>query len=379
MKNVDVVVVGGGIIGLSVAHALVRYGVSRVVVLEGHECGGGATSKATGGIRAQFSADINIRLSLLSVEFFRHWAEIFGGDAGYRPVGYVFLASESAQERALMLGVNTQRALGVRVEWLGPQRLAQVIGDVRLDGVRGGTFAHDDGIGDPGSAMSSLVRSCLDRKVTIVEGAQVTAVQRVAGRVCGVRSTYGDYAADVVVNAAGVWADQVAQLVDARLPITPHHRQVYRAGRLGGLLSPSPFVVDLATQVYFHADGEGVIFGGGDREGEASFDDRVRPGDAARIVCHVTERLPRLEDAPLTSMWAGLRDMTPDDVGIVGELQAARGFYIAAGFSGHGFMHAPAVGEILARLITGRDPPFDIAALHPARFSSERGTETYVF
>ncbi|HXM58951.1 MAG TPA: FAD-binding oxidoreductase [Candidatus Dormibacteraeota bacterium] len=379
MRAVDVAVIGGGIVGLSVAHELAARGVARVAVLERDRCGEGSTSRATGGIRAQFGAEVNVRLTLRSLEAFRDWGRRYGGDAGYRPVGYVFLATTAEQLDGLRAGAERQRGLGARVELLEAPAVAELLPGVVLDGVAGATFGPDDGLGDPGTAVNSLLAACRRRGVEVREGAAVTAIEMAGGRATGVVAGGEPVAADIVVVAAGPWSAPVARLAGVALPVEPHHRQAYRAGALPGLAYTTPLTVDLGTGVYFHADGDGLVFGGGDRESPPGFDDRVWPDGAPRVVELLTRRLPAVADAPLTGMWAGLREMTPDDVAVLGPIDEVPGLFAAAGFSGHGFMHAPAAGEIAAALIAGAAPPFDVSAMAPGRFAHGVAREGYAF
>jgi sarcosine oxidase subunit beta len=375
----DVVIVGGGIVGLCVAHALRRRGAHGVTIVERGTCGEGSTSRATGGIRTQFGSPVNVRLSLLSLQHFREWTDRYGGDAGYRPVGYLFLAGTPEQVDHLRSGARVQRTCGARADLLGPQEIASRWPAIGLGGVIGASFGPDDGLADPGAATGSLVSACRRTGVTIVEQTPVTRIELQAGRAVGVRTASGRLGADLVVLAAGVWSAPLARTMGLSLPITPHHRQVYRAGEAPGLARPSPLVVDLGTGVYFHTDGEGLVFGGGDRESEPGWDDRFRPDEAPRVIELLTRRLPQMAEAPLTGGWAGLREMTPDDAALVGPAPGVEGLYVAAGFSGHGFMHAPAVGEVVACQLTASPPPVDISALDPARFERGAEPETFVF
>ncbi|MBO0688454.1 MAG: FAD-binding oxidoreductase [Candidatus Dormibacteraeota bacterium] len=378
MQGADVVVVGGGIVGLSVAHGLRERGVD-VAVLESGRCGLGSTAKATGGIRTQFGSEVNVRMSLLALEHFRTWAERYGGDAGYRPVGYLFLATAEAHLESQRQGASLQRSLGARVELLEPDEIARRLPGVVLDGVVGASLGPDDGLGDPGAAVTSLLSACRRLGVRVEEQTPVTRLEIRGGRVSGVRTAGGATSAGVTVLATGAWTSPLAATAGVDLPVTPHHRQVYRAARTIGVPTPSPLVVDLGSGVYFHADGPGLVFGGGDRETEPAWDDIFRPGEAPRIIELLTRRLPEMLDAELSGGWAGLREMTPDDLGIVGPAPGVEGLHVAAGFSGHGFMHAPAVGEIVASQLTGRPTPFDVSALDPARFQGEVRVEPYAF
>lgn len=378
IRPADVVIVGGGIIGLSIAHALTQRGVSHVVVLERARCGQGSTAKATGGIRCQFSSELNVRMSLLSLEYFRNWADLFGGDVGYQAHGYMFLATNDIQFELLKQGAAMQVSLGAKTELLTPAEIASRIPALNTEGITGGTFGVQDGRGDPGGAVVSLIGACRRGGVTILEQCAVTGFGLADGRISGVESSCGAFAADIVVNAAGAWSDPVARLAGTSVPVSPHHRQAYLAGEVQGVPTPSPHVIDLGTGCYFHQESHGLVFGGGDRESEPGYDDQIWPNDAPRIMALLTHRLPSSRDVPLKSIWAGLREMTPDDIGIVGFSPELSNLFIAAGFSGHGFMHAPAVGEVSARLMTGADALFDVSALDPARFRHQVAHERYV-
>lgn len=379
MDSVDVAVVGGGIVGLSVAHALRERGVARVAVLERGRCGEGSTSRATGGIRVQFGAEVNVRLTLRSLDAFRGWPARFGGDAGYRPVGYAYLAATPGHLALLRSGAALQRRLGARVELWDAGELPARLPGVALDGVAGAGFGPDDGMADPRAAAASLLAACRRRGVDVREGAPVTAIERTGGRVTGATTAAGPLAADVVVIAAGPWSAPVARLAGVEVPVTPRHRQAYRAAVPAGLASPSPQVIDMATGVYFAAGERGLVFGGGDRDSPAGYDDRVRPEAAARVLELLARRLPAVRGAPVAEAWAGLREMSPDGLAILGPAPDVPGLFLATGFSGHGFMHAPAAGEIAASLLTGADPPFDVSAMSPARFAGELTPETYAF
>jgi sarcosine oxidase, subunit beta len=369
----EVVIVGGGIVGLSAAWSVRRRGAS-VTLLERGVCGQGATAKATGGVRTQFGSEVNVRLTLCSLPFFRSWADIHGTDVGYRPIGYLFLATSAEQREAQRRGCELQLRCGARVELLEPGEVGARLPGVCLAGVVAGSFGPDDGLADPGAAVSSLVSSCRRSGVRIEEGTEVRSVSA-----DGVTTTSGGFAADAVVVAAGAWSPQLLGPAGHQLPITPRHRQVYRATGVGGVPPDCPFVVDLGTGVYFHPDGSGLIFGGGDREGTPGLDETFRLEEAPRIIALLSRRLPRAPEARLSGGWAGVRDMTPDDHAIVGPLPGTEALLVAAGFSGHGFMHSPALGEEIARMITGEKPVVELGALSPSRFESAVTGESYAF
>lgn len=372
-------IVGGGIVGLSAAWSLRAHGAGRVTVLERGACGQGSTAKATGGIRSQFGTEVNVRLTLASLPYFCDWKSIHGADIAYRPVGYLFLATTRDHLEAQTSAAAVQRACGARVELLTAATVADRLPGIELEGVLGGSFGPDDGLADPGSAVSSLVSSCRRSGVVVEEDTVVEEILVEGRRVRGVRTADGRVEADAVVVAAGPWSPPLLAGAGYRLPITPRHRQVYRATGVPGMPSPCPFIVDLGSGIYFHTDGEGLIFGGGDREGTPGYDESFQSEEAPHIIELLSVRLPRVLEARLTGGWAGIRDMTPDDLGVLGHVQQVEGLLVATGFSGHGFMHAPAVGEELARIVMGEEPTIDVKALSPARFARPLQGESLVF
>lgn len=378
-RPADVLVLGAGIVGLSVAHALREAGVRRVTVVERARPGEGSTMRATGGIRVQFGSRVLVSLSLLALEHWRSWSVRYRGDVSYRRTGYLFLATSPEQMVSADRALSLQRSLGARVERLGQRELARRLPGVRLDGVLGATLGLDDGLADPGAAVVSMTRACRRRRVTLVEGTGEAELTARGGRVTGVRAGERDFPAGRVVVATGAWTAPLLAPLGVTLPIEPHHRQVYRATRPPTISAGLPMVVDRGTGVYFHPDGPGLIFGGGDRDSEPGWDAGFRPGDAPRIVELLTARLPAMAQAGLTGGWAGLREMTPDDLGVVGPVEGVEGLFVAAGFSGHGFMHAPAIGEVVAAHLTGRRVPVDLSALAPSRFAHPVEPDAYAF
>lgn len=378
LRSCDCVVIGGGIIGLFAAYRLQRGGL-QVAVVERDLCGHGTTAKATGGVRTQFGSEVNIRMSLLSLPHFCNWGDLYGGSVDFRQIGYLFVTNRPDQFANLETGARLQRGCGAQVRSVTPSEIRDLAPMLRVDDLVGGTFGPDDGVADPGAAVVSIEAACRRAGVDIFERTPVTGIRLEGDRVVGVQTASGEFACPVAVIAAGPWSRPIGAMAGLELPIEPHHRQVYRTGALAAIPRATPLVVDLATGVYFHGEGDGVIFGGGDRESEAGFDDAVRPDEAARIVGILVDRVPAFEQAALMRTWAGLREMTPDDHGILGPAPGVEGLYVAAGFSGHGFMQSPAIGEVLSRMVLGEEPMLDVSQLAVERFASRLKGETHVF
>lgn len=381
MASADVLVIGGGIIGLAAAFEMAEAGGRRIQILERHQVGSGATSKATGGVRTQFSSRMNVVLAQASRDHFLRWSQIYGGDPHFSQVGYLFFTASNARAQSLAAAAREQRAWGVSVDVVQPDDIRRLVPGSVVDDLRLGTYTPEDGLADPGAAIVSLEAACRRRGVAIREG---TAAEKLlfseSGTVAGVRLTDGTtFGAEVVVVATGPWTSQLLDPVGVSLPIEPHHRQVYRTAPLEGWPSRIPLSVDLDSGIYCHSDGEGVVFGGGDRATAAGYDEVALLENVTQIAGRLMERWPLLQHAKITHTWAGLREMTPDDHGIVGVVAGHPGLYVAAGFSGHGFMQAPAVGQIVAALVEGRTPFVNPAPLSPERFNHKVKGEQYVF
>jgi sarcosine oxidase subunit beta len=379
---VDVAVVGGGIVGLSVAFELADLQVGHVAVFERGQVGSGSTAKATGGIRTQFSTRANVYLAQRSRDRFLHWADVYGGDPRFRQVGYLFVTADPAQAEVLRSGALRQQGWGVRVDVVTGHALQSICPPLRSDDLICGTYTAEDGLADPGAAVNALAAACRRRGVVIHEGQGVRMLATTGdGLVTGIETENGDtIAAGTVIVCAGAWTAPLLAPLGYRVPIEPHHRQVYRTAPLSGWPPDMPLTVDFDTGIYCHSDAGAVVFGGGDRDTPPGYDDTPRPSDVAQLADALMHRWPPLANASVTHTWAGLREMTPDDHGIVGAVPGRPGLFVAAGFSGHGFMQAPAVGEWLAHLVAGRPwPMVDGEALGPGRFGGRVSAERYVF
>jgi len=289
--SADIVIVGGGIIGVSIAYHLARRGATRVVILEREsELGTGATSKATGGIRHQFSTPVNIRLSQMSSPHFVRFAEETGVDVGWRQHGYLFLARPGDAWEALKKSAELQVKLGVPTRVLSPQDAAALVPQLRVDDLAGGTFCAIDGSANPTAALNGYLKVARELGVEVVRDAAVTAIDRQGGRVAGVRTANGArYAADVVIDAAGPRAAEVAEFVGSRIPARPFRRQVFVMSRDPELAAGIPFTVDLETGWYVHQEANGkLIFGGTDRDNRPGQEgvDHEREGEELGHIGH---------------------------------------------------------------------------------------------
>jgi sarcosine oxidase subunit beta len=377
----DVVIIGGGCMGTSVAYHLATRGITNVVLVEREvQLGTGSTGRNAGGFRHQFSHAANIELSKESIALFARFEEEIGFPIDYWPDGYLFLLSSGASVAAFQASLALQRTHGVDVEWLSPREAAARCPGLDTTGVLGATFCAADGIADPNGVTMGFARAAQARGVTIRRGEEVTAIDVTHGAVTGVRTPEGTIATRTVVNAAGPWAASIGRLAGVDVPVTPERRHIFIAQPPGGGSWDEPphrgavpstrlMAIDFDTTFYFHREGAGLLFGMGDPEERSGFDITVRWDFLPKVIEVAVTRLPALADAAISHAWAGLYEMTPDHNPIIGPAAGLEGFFTIAGFSGHGFQHSPAAGRILADLIAGRDPRFDVSPFAPERFA----------
>jgi sarcosine oxidase subunit beta len=377
----DVVIVGGGCMGASVAYHLTRRGITDVVLVEREaQLGAGSTGRNAGGVRHQFSSEQNILLSIESIAALERFEAEVGASSDLHQDGYLFLLSREADVEMFRASVNLQRRLDVPVEWLTPGEAARLAPGLSADGVIAATYCAKDGIADPNGVTMGFARAAREAGAEIVRGTEVTFIEIVNGRVAGVRTTSGAVSAEIVVNAAGAWAAQVGRMAGLDIPVAPLRRHIFMAQpardttwddapHRGKVPSTRILVIDFATSFYFHREGGQLLFGMGDPAEQPGFDTTVRWDFLPEVVEAGVSRLPALADAVVSHAWAGLYEMTPDAMPIIGPVPGCDGYYVIAGFSGHGFQHSPAAGRVLADLIAGHDPGLDLSPFALDRFA----------
>ncbi len=369
MERAEVAIVGGGILGASVAYHLAVKGVRDVVVLERDTLGSGSTSRNAGGIRLQFSTEINVRLSQRSLPRIECFAEEMGVDPEFHQVGYLFLITAEKDVAAFERSLALWRRLGVPAERLDRDGVHRLFPELRVDDVRFATFCGKDGYCDPTSMLNGYVARARDRGVRFEEREPVTAIEREGGRVTSVRTPKRVLSCGTVVDAAGPWAAQVASLAGVELPISPLRRQIFVTDPVPGLDHDFPLTVEMETSFYFHRESGGVLLGMADPADGPGFDDALNWDFLPTIVERALDRMPSLEKANVKTGWAGFYEDTPDKHPILGPVEGVPGFVCAAGFSGHGLMHAPAAGEAIAELIVDGHSTLDVSDLALARYA----------
>jgi sarcosine oxidase subunit beta len=361
-QRADVVVVGGGAIGASTVFHLVQAGVTDVVLLERGQLAGGSTAKSAGGARLQFADELNIRVGL------RSFAELEGFDAligehvdfvpdiAFRQVGYLFLLDAPDQLEIFRQALALQASLGVPSRELTPAEAGEMVPQLELDGILAATFCPRDGHMSPEAVVQGYAAAAAARGAKVAQGVEVTAIEHAGGAITGVVTAAGRIATDTVVCAAGAWSNEVGAMVDVEIPVRGEPHWMYFSPEHGGLPDRMPLTIDFGTGFYAHREGPGIVFGG-------------REPTIEEIAEHALRRLPVIGELPIQSSWWGYYDDSPDHNAIVGEASVPGRFLYATGFSGHGFQQAPAVGEHLAELVTGRTPTLDLSAFALERFA----------
>lgn len=378
-RHTAVVIVGGGVMGASLAYHLACRGQTDVLVLErGELFGQGATGKCAGGIRHQFGSEINIRLSIESVRMLERFQDELGQAIGLRMCGYLFLLTRAEDVAAFERNVALQHRVGVNTEWLSADEVRHRLPLIDCPDVLGGTFYGRDGLTDPNSVVAGYVSGARRLGATLLTGAEVVSADVEGDRVVSLDTSLGSVEADVVVNAAGPHAANIGKMLGVKLPITPLRRQMLVTTPLPEVPPDFPFIIDFATGLYFHREGEGILTGQANPAEPAGFDESVDLEWEQVHLAAAIKRMPLLERAGLAHHWAGLYEMTPDAHPLIGRVEPLTNAYVIGGFSGHGFMHGPIAGKLLAELmLDGRASTIDISPLRPDRFSTGASAREY--
>jgi sarcosine oxidase subunit beta len=379
-RTAQVVIIGAGIVGASIAYHLARRGCTNIVMLEQAEMEvTGSTARSAAGVRHQFSSEVNVRLSLYSIERLRHFREEIGADPGLHQIGYLFLLGDEESWVAYQRSAAMQQRLGANVKLLTPGDAAQLIPELNTDGLLGATLGPDDGFCDPHMIAMGYLARAREAGVQLRRSTPATGFQIESSRVTAVETPDGPIACEAIVNASGSWAGEVGKLAGLDIPVRPFRRCVYMTEPFPAIPATAPMTIDVASGFYMRKEHDSMLFGKSNPAEPPSHNLQVDWEWLDVVLEAGLERFPILERAGLAEKqcWAGSYEITPDHMPILGGHPDLEGYYDASGFSGHGVMHAPATGMLLAEeILDGRAQTIDIDELRIDRFrDAELGSE----
>jgi sarcosine oxidase subunit beta len=377
-KTAEVVIIGGGVMGASTAYHLALRGQKDILLLEKDEFfGQEATGRCAGGVRYQFSTEVNVRLSLQSLPMLDRFKDEIGQDINFRKCGYLFVLTTPEDVKTFRHSLEMQQNLGVHTQWLTPDEIHKRLPLMRFEDALAGSFNRDDGLVDPNSVVMGYIGASQRLGVQCLNKVEVTGIKAASGKIIAVETNQGTISAPVIVDAAGPWAGVIGRMVGVTVPIEPYRRQIMTTTPIPEVPADFPFVLDFAQSLYFHREGDGILTGMSNNNEKAGFDQNVDEAFEMVNLEASIARMPCLEKVGLLSHWAGLYEVTPDAHPIYGKT-SVEGFFIVAGFSGHGFMHGPISGKLMAEcILDGKFQSLDVSFLDLARFAEGRQIREY--
>jgi sarcosine oxidase, subunit beta len=377
-NTADIVIIGGGVMGASAAYHLAQRGMKNIVLLEKENFfGQGATGRCAGGVRYQFSTEINVKLSIESLPMLEKFKDEIGQDISYKQCGYLLVATNEKDVNVFKHNVKMQNGLGVPTQLLSGDEVRKQLPLMKFDDALAGTFNAKDGIVDPNSVVMGYISAAQRMGVQAFTGAEVTGITVSGDKVEEVQTTIGAIKTRMILNAAGPWASPIGKMAGVQLPIIPLRRQMFTTNPLKEVPADFPFVIDFAKSLYFHREGEGLLIGMSNQNEQPGFEQSVDEDFELVNFEAAFERMPLIEKAQRASHWAGLYEVTPDAHPIYGETDV-NGFYVCAGFSGHGFMHGPISGKLMAeKILDGKFSSVDVSMLDLKRFEEDRLIQEY--
>ncbi|MET3806159.1 sarcosine oxidase subunit beta [Nakamurella sp. UYEF19] len=366
----EVVIIGGGVMGASVAYQLARAGVTDVVLLEAGELAGGSSGKPLGGVRAQFSDPANIELGVRSLRVFQGFAGDLHVDIGLQQVGYLFALRDQNDVAAFEAGIALQNEMGAPGRMVDAAEAAALCPYLSKEGLVAAAWSPEAGFARPTDVVRGFLEAASAMGVQVRTHTSVIGIREATGRHAVVETSAGQmFLAEAVICTAGAWSGRVGGLAGVDLPIEPLRRQIVFTPPIAGRPSSLPFTIDYSSTAYFHgSENGGMLAGWADPDESVGFDTGVTTSWHAPLRETLRLFAPDLADVPFSSGWAGLYEMTPDCNALIGEAGPGFRFLYAAGFSGHGFLQSPAVGECVTALYLGRVPPVDVSPFDARRF-----------
>jgi sarcosine oxidase subunit beta len=368
-SSADVVIVGGGVIGTSAAFHLAEAGVD-VVLLERAQLGSGSTCRAAGGVRTQFSDALNVQIARRSLEAFRDFGRRPGWEIDLKQVGYLFVLSRESDVAEFERSVALQNEYGLGSRMLTPGDARELCPLLQGDDILAGAFSPGDGHATPEGVVQGYASAARGYGAHVRANCEVLDIETCGDEITGVLTDRGLILTSAVICAAGAWSRSCGAMVGVELPVTPLRRQILFTDAIDGLPAHLPMTIDFESSFYFHREGPGLLLGMSDPHEQPGFSVETTDDWIPGLMDVVRRRAPRIADAGIRGGWAGLYEMTPDHNAIIGEATGVSRFLYATGFSGHGFLQAPAVGEILRDLVLGRPTFADISPLSVDRFDT---------
>jgi sarcosine oxidase subunit beta len=371
LAKAEVAIVGGGIMGASIAYHLAARGVKGVVVFEREaELGTGSTGKCAGGVRLQFSTAANVEMSRISIAALKRFEDELGQAVDFKQNGYLFALTTEEHLETFRKNAERQRGLGVPVEVITPEEARRIVPELRIDDLVGATFCAEDGIANPHAIVQGYAGNARRLGATFVKSAEVTSIEVSGRRAAALTAGAERFEVEALVNATGPWAKAVGRMAGIAIPVEPVRRQYFITKPCPWIPDRFPLLIDWGTGVYMHKESGGMLVGESDPGEPPGFHQTVDWEFLAEVSEHAIARLPRLEEAEVATGVAGLYEVSPDHNAILGKVPELDNFYCANGFSGHGMQHAPAVGMALAELLTeGKARSVDLAPYSIERFA----------
>ena len=355
--------------GCALAYQLSRRDVD-VLLLERETLGSQSTGKCAGGVRQQFSMEANVRLQRMSVRLLEGFEQEIGHPADFRQLGYLFVLTLPQQVEDFRHNMDMWHRVGLtEARWVDAAEASLMVPILNVEDVLGCTFCPTDGIASPADVTAGYASAAKRHGARLKEGVEVLGIDVASGRVQGVRTSAGDIATRLAFNCAGAWSASIGRMAGLEIPILPYRRHIAVTGAFPAVPRTNPMTVDFRTSFYFHPEGDGVLMGMSDREEAPGFATEVDWGFLEKMFEQAAHRAPALASAGVKTAWAGLYETTPDHQAILGPVPELEGFWCAAGFSGHGFMQAPAAAVLLSQLLLDRKSEIDIEPFALTRFA----------
>ena len=367
-RTADIVIIGGGIIGVSIAYYLGKMGAKNVILFEKDLIGMGSTGLCAGGIRRQWSTEVNMQFALKAFQVFQNFEQEFGASPEFHQIGYLFLARDEEEVESFKKNIELQNRFSVPSEFLTREEVKKEWPFLNIEDVVGGAFCHTDGYAGPSEVTNAIAKGARRHGIQIIEKAEVISIEVTSNRIGSVATREGTVRTHTVVNAAGPYAANVGILAGVEIPVSPIRRQLFVTDPFDKIPPSVPLTIDNGQNFYFRREGECILLSGPQDERpsfnlKTDFDAMVVTAEKAM------HRVPVFEEANISRGWAGLYEISPDNHAILGKIPEVEGLILAVGFSGHGFQHGPAAGMAIAELILNeKSETLDITPLALSRF-----------